>query len=375
MACSSGPTAREKQAGENELFHIQGRRIRRAFIYLFFVSHSPLFKGADMAGRVLRVCAACDWSASAVHVRGGMRLAAWVPGFIPGNAAPTVVRNGPFLLQGPRECLAGSTTILPGSLRRRDAGPGLFVPNNHGPSTSSAPNRGAWESRNIRARWIFQLTGGLPSALPNKLAQTIVLIVFFVLSVGFLPVPAQPTQVPTRPTQTMAGTPDDDEREALLGSPPSHSISYESFSRPPAPERVSSSTASSFTDARSHASSDTTISSPGSSSWSKTGGWLTNIAARARCWLHSIYRRGRRWRRHVSRALGRLAHAGLIVLVGLGAVAVAYVADMGESHLFDWKFGMCAGGDWKSTKMLCCSDCEEIALMSLFGTSFTDASA
>ncbi|OIW31078.1 Clc chloride channel [Coniochaeta ligniaria NRRL 30616] len=58
--------------------------------------------------------------------------------------------------------------------------------------------------------------------------------------------------------------------------------------------------------------------------------------------------------RHMSSAPRRLVHASLVVLIGLGAAVVAYAADMGESHLFDWKFGFCAG-DWTATKALCCS--------------------
>jgi hypothetical protein len=69
---------------------------------------------------------------------------------------------------------------------------------------------------------------------------------------------------------------------------------------------------------------------------------------------------------------GRLVHASLVVSIGLGAAVVAYVADMGESHLFDWKFGLCAG-DWMATKTLCCSGCEKIALMNLLEMPFTDA--
>jgi hypothetical protein len=177
----------------------------------------------------------------------------------------------------------------------------------------------------------------------------------------------------------------DDVREALLQSP-SYGISYESFTRPPAPKRAQSFTSSSFTDAGSYVSSETTVTSPGSASERKTKAWLANMAAQARCWLSSLCRRGRgpsRWckgygviqrLRHMSNTPGRLVYASLVVLIGLGAAVVAYVADMGESHLFDWKFGLCAG-DWTATKTLCCSGCKKKALMSLLETPFTDANA
>lgn len=166
----------------------------------------------------------------------------------------------------------------------------------------------------------------------------------------------------------MDGTPGD-VREALLQSP-TYGISYESFTRPPAPKHAQSFAASSCTDAQSYISSETTVTTLDSTSGPKTKAWLANIPARAWSWLSSTFRRGHGPRqrckgydvvdrlRHVSSAPGRLVHASLVVLIGLGAAVVAYVADMGESHIFDWKFGLCAG-DWTATKALCCSGCED----------------
>ena len=184
----------------------------------------------------------------------------------------------------------------------------------------------------------------------------------------------------------MDGTPDD-MREALLQSPGSL-ISYESFPRPAAPKFKSapSFTASSFTDARSQISSDTsqtTITSHGSASKPKTKPWVASITVQARFWLSSLCRRRRdpsKWYkgggvirrlRHMSSAPKPLLHAILTVLIGLGAAVVAYIADMGESHLFDWKFGFCAG-DWTATKTTCCSGCKKTLLMNILKTYFTD---
>ncbi|ROV93460.1 hypothetical protein VPNG_09623 [Cytospora leucostoma] len=162
----------------------------------------------------------------------------------------------------------------------------------------------------------------------------------------------------------METTPDD-ERQALLLSP-SHSISYESFSLPPALTRAPSFSASSFTDAQSHVSSETTVTSSGSASGFKTKPWIANRAAQARRWLSSLCGCGSdysRWYKeygviqqmqHSLKLPMRLVHAGLVVLMGLGTAAVAYVVDMGESHLFDWKFGVC-DSDWTATKPMCCS--------------------
>ncbi|KAK7739641.1 hypothetical protein SLS53_005608 [Cytospora paraplurivora] len=163
----------------------------------------------------------------------------------------------------------------------------------------------------------------------------------------------------------METTPDD-ERQALLRSP-SHSTSYESFSCPPAPTRAPSFSASSFTDAHSHVSSETTVTSSGSASGPKSKPWLANRAAQARRWLSNVCSCGRgdiQWYKgygviqrmqHTLRLPTRLVHAVLVVLVGLATAVVAYVVDMGESHLFDWKFGLCAS-DWTATKTLY-SDC------------------
>lgn len=167
----------------------------------------------------------------------------------------------------------------------------------------------------------------------------------------------------------MEWTPHDD-REALLRSP-SCPISYESFSRPPAPKRAPSIATSSFTDAQSHVSSETTISSPGSTSGPKNETWLTNMTAQARYWLSQLGRRARGSRRrrnggilrlrHPSSAPGHLVLGSLVFLIGFAAAIVAFVGDMGESHLFDWKFGLCTT-DWTTTKTLCCSGCKKTTL-------------
>lgn len=141
----------------------------------------------------------------------------------------------------------------------------------------------------------------------------------------------------------MASGSSSSERDPLILTR-SFSLSYESFVSSP-PEAFSSlesaesanSDAESFTDALSCVSS------------TKTG---TIIAAKAKTWLSNSVQQGRGWlantssqikSAHDARAGSYVLNFVAVVMMGIAAAVVACIVDVGESRIFDWKYGICTG--------------------------------
>ncbi|KAK9453329.1 chloride channel [Dipodascopsis uninucleata] len=56
----------------------------------------------------------------------------------------------------------------------------------------------------------------------------------------------------------------------------------------------------------------------------------------------------------------RDAVQGWVLILGIGAVVacIAYLIDLAEQRVFDWRLGYCAGGNWYMSKRVCCADKE-----------------
>lgn len=131
------------------------------------------------------------------------------------------------------------------------------------------------------------------------------------------------------------------EHDALLPSR-TFSISYESFSSTP-PEELSrpgsdesiGSVEESFTDALSCVSSTRT----GTVLANKAKVWFTNGLQQSRGWFTGVNDQSKL--SSESETWSQLSNAAAITMMGVAAAMVACIIDIGESRIFDWKYGVC----------------------------------
>ncbi|KAI0476266.1 chloride channel [Xylariaceae sp. FL0804] len=141
------------------------------------------------------------------------------------------------------------------------------------------------------------------------------------------------------------------EGDALL-SPRDSESSYQSFPQPRAGSRSSdagdsgrSSDEASFADALSY------ISANGA----RATACIATRLRQCRTRLAAVVCR-QKMRRHMQRMEAPYLRDSLaVVATGVATAVVACIVDIGESRIFDWKYGIC-NVDWTASKSMCCSE-------------------